>query len=201
MITLDELYLRTPVNLLSGGEIIPLQKDSTTGATLLSAIKNFVKGGFIANDITNATSIGKQILLAANASAIKTLLGITELSVFGGQLASAEDATAARAILGIASASGPMTIAANATLNVSRGNRNLYVTEAGVELTTSKTGIANTDFFQIYNVSDAVITLKAGTDELLMVAGSEADVAEFEIPARSSVKIFLVSASVWFVEI
>lgn len=178
MINLDQLYARTPITNLTGSEILVVQKDGVTGASVLSTLKNFFKTGFVANDVTDATTVGKQILKATDVAAVKTLLEVPAPP---------------------AAPLAPVSLAASTTLAATHANRRIFVT-ALATLTMNAAVTANTDTYTIYNFHTAAVTLRPGTGEDFRLKTTGGSVTTFSIPANTSVRVFLIDSDTWFIE-
>ncbi|USV40969.1 hypothetical protein [Xanthomonas phage BUDD] len=177
MITLDQLYARTPVTTFTGAEIVAVQKDGVTGASVLSTLKNYIKNGFAANDVSDATTVGKQLMKISSVAAAKTLLEVPEPTP---------------------EPLAPVSITANTNLAQTHANRRVFV-KAAATLTTNAAVIADTDTFTIYNLHTAAITLTPKSGETFRVKGS-GSASTFSIPANTSVRVFLIDATTWFIE-
>lgn len=179
MINLDQLYTRAPYNSFDGTELLVVHKAGVTGASLLSALKTFFKAGFVANDITNASTIGKQVLTAANLAAVQTLLEIPE---------PAPEPLA------------PVTLTANTTLTAAaHANRRVLVTSP-VTLTTDKDDFTTTDTLTITNISSGNVTLDAGAGEDFRLYVSGSVVTTYTLAANYCLKAFLIDSNTWFIE-
>ena len=177
MITLDQIFSRTPINTLAGNEILLLQKSGTTGGTLLSTLKNYLRAGFVANDVTNATTLGKSLMTVADLAAAKNLLEIPVSKT-------------------------AVTLSANTTLTATHANRRVFVSTGGITLTLNAGVITTADSLTIVNRSNSAITINAGTSEDILVRGGAAStVTTYSLPARSVLRAYLIDSDSWFFEV
>lgn len=180
MINATQLYARQPYSTLTGTELVVIDGASGTGASVLTTLKNFFKAGFVANDVSNATTVGKQLMTVADVAAAKTLLEVPTLPT---PLA-------------------PMTLSANTTLSATHVNRRLFVNTAAIALTLNAAVVANTDTIKIINVSSGTITLNAGAGEdmILWAAGAGTTVTTYTVPVNYCITLYRVDANTWFIE-
>lgn len=73
--TFDQIRANQPLTALTGTEVFLAQVAGVTKGGLLSLIKTWVKDAFVANDISNASAVGKAVLTAADATAARTAVG------------------------------------------------------------------------------------------------------------------------------
>ncbi len=174
MINLDQIFARTPFNSLLGTEILVMQRGGKTGGTLASTLKSFIKSNFVADDITDATDVGKQVVKATDANAIRNMLGIETR--------------------------GPMTISASTTLGATHLNRRLFVDAVGITLTLNAADLTSSDVITVVNTTEGDITLSAGTGTI-NVEGIGPTGSTFDLPAYSTLKAYLINSDTWFFEV
>lgn len=179
MINFDQLYARTPYNSLDGTEILLLQKAGVTGGSVLNTLKSFFKSGFVANDVTNATSLGKSVMTVANLAAAKTLLEIPTLPV----------------------PAAPMHLSANTALDETHVNRRLFVDTGGITITLDASATLDTDYIHIINCASTSITVNAGSGEDIYYSGSGSVVTTYNVAAYSVFKAYLKDSNTWFCEV
>lgn len=175
MINFDQLYARTPYNSLTGTEIIPIHGASGTGAGVLNTLKAWIKSGFVANDVTNASTIGKTVLTAADLPAVKTALEIPALPL------------------------APVTISADTTLTAAHANRRIHVTTSGITLTLDATAFTLTDCSYIKNLSSGNITIALGSGEDFIVKNSGPSSSSYTLPAYYCTDLFRTDSNTWFI--
>ena len=176
MINLDQIYARTPYDTFVGTEIFMLQKAGVTGGALLSTLKSFFKSDLATNDVTDATTLGKQLMTVTDLPAAKTLLEIP-------------------------TPAAPVTLSADTTLGAAHINRRVFVNTSPVTLTLNVANLTDSDSITIVNTATAPITINAGVAEDIIVEGSATPVATYSLGAASVLKAYLVDVDTWFFEV
>lgn len=80
MINFDQIRINYPFGSLTGTETFIAQQDGLTKGGFLSVLKEWMFVDFVAAGITDATTVGKNILTAANADDVMTAIGLSEPS-------------------------------------------------------------------------------------------------------------------------
>lgn len=203
LINLDQLNTRNPITVLTGAEIVPAQKSGITGGLLLSTLKSWVKSAFVANDISNATTIGKSVLTSANLADVKSLLEIPNSSSIGRSVLTAANLADVKSLLEIPTLPTPLTpfsIGTSLTLTATHVNRKVILTASGITLTTNSAVKTLTDTLFIINPTAGSVTLNAGAGEDFIVVGSSTPVTTYTIVTASALRATLLDTNTWFIE-
>lgn len=208
----DQIRTSSPLSTLDGTETFTVNQSGVTKGGFLSLLKTFIKSGFVAADVTNSTSTGRDVLTAANAAAGRTALGaqatltvVDQATAEAGVSTTLLGWTSQRVRQAIAAYSDPkrlpsLVVTASGTANNTYTNRTVIASASGaitIGLPTSGSDFSSTDVLVIANLGTAPVTIDGASSITQKGTGV---VTSYSLAVNGIVRLYNLGGYNWFLE-